>query len=124
MRLHGAGLVLKMAVEQSNPLDSYRKKAQFDAQALRILLDGNEAVEFRHQILDTLADDPLFAAPKRELTVGEQQELNFLRVKRLKEYNFQTSVSAAKVQAYLFALTVIDPSLLLLSGLNDGVSLK
>ena len=110
-----------MAVEQNNPLDGYRKKAQFDSQALRILLDGEEAVEFRHQILDTLARDPLFAAPKRELTVGEQQELNFLRAKRLKEYDFPISVSAAKVQAYLCALTAIDPNLPLLSGLNDGV---
>ena len=111
-----------MAVEQNNPLESYRKKAQFDSQALRILLDGEEAVEFKHRIFDTLASDPLFAAPKRELTIGEQQELTFLRAKRLKEYDFPISESASNGQAYLFALTVIEPSLPLLAGLNDGVS--
>ena len=112
-----------MAVEHRNPLEDYRKKAQFDTQALRILLDGEETIEFKHQVWDTLAKDPLFAAPKREQTVGEQQELNFLRVKRLIEYDFLKTVSPAKLQGYLFALTVIDSSLPLLSGLNDGVSL-
>ena len=120
-------IIIIMAVHEAagnrapNPLDSYRKKATFDIDALRILLDGEEAIKFKNQVWDTLAKDPLFAPPSRELTVEEHQALTFRRVKRLIEYALPFTNSPATQLSFLQALASLDNSLPLLYGLNSGV---
>lgn len=104
----------------ANPLDVYRKKATFDVDALRILLDGQEAVETMYQVWDTLAKDPLFVLRQEELTLDQQRELAFKRVKRLVEYGFSFD-TPRKILGYMHASTMHDFPLQMLYGLHMGV---
>ena len=51
-------------------------------------LDGEELVEFRERIWATMAWDPLFALPREELSLDQQRQLTFARMKRMFEYDF------------------------------------
>ena len=107
----------------ANSLESYRRKATFDVAALEILIDGEEVVEVRNQVWDTLATDPLFVPPNDELNMEQQQELNVRRMRRLVEYDFPASDSPMKQLGCLEAVQAFfDGSLLLLFGMNKGVS--
>ena len=102
-------------------LEGYRKKATFDVHKLRNLLDDEEAVELKYQIWDTLAKDPLFASPEKELLIEQLQELNFKRMKHLIEYDFPSLDSPAKQIGFLAALIAYDPGLPTMMGLSRGV---
>ena len=77
----------------NNPLQEWRDRATFDVAALRNLLYTEEVVEFKNQVWDTLAKDPLFSSPNGELTLNETRELSFKRLKRFIEYQFLSDES-------------------------------
>ena len=96
----------------ANPLDEWRKKASFDVKALKNLMYTEDVVEYMDQIWNTLARDPLFAIPKKDLTLNEERELSFKRSKRLMEYQFLTDEmtfeNPRKKNAYVSALLILD----------------
>jgi len=100
-------------------LEEYRKRRTFDVSALRVLLDGEEAVALKYQIWDTFARDPLFAPPSHELTTDQLEELTFKRMKRMTEYDFD--VSPVAPSALVAATISYDLSLALQIGLNSVV---
>ena len=69
-------------------LDKWRKKASFVVRELQDFLYTAEVVELKNRVWDTLAKDPLFSIPNKELTLIEKRELSFRRTKRLVEYGF------------------------------------
>lgn len=111
----------------SNLLSVYRKKATFDVGALRNLLEGEEMVEYKYRIWDTLERDPLFVQPSEELTLEQQRELAFKRANRIQEYNFLTDDDfmdcPLKAMVYRLALLAFDPSVLGILALNAQVKL-
>lgn len=103
-------------------LEEYRKKGSFDTQALRVALDEEDGVELKQYIWNLLAEDAVFHQPIGEMTIDQQQELTFKRVKRLAEYNIEYFVTPAKQAAFLSALSAYDCSLPVLHGVNAIVS--
>ena len=104
-------------------LDGYRRKATFDVVAFQTLIDGEEVVEFRDQIWDTFAKDPLFASPTEEPSTDEEHHLSFQRLRRLVEYAFTDRESPTKQLGFLHAVYAYSLSLPMLYGLNRAVSL-
>ncbi|XP_068005751.1 peroxisomal acyl-coenzyme A oxidase 3 [Melanerpes formicivorus] len=73
------------------PLCSYRKKASFNWRELAVLLDGEDIIQLKNRIFSALESDPLFAHhPGEDVCREKYQELTFLRLKRLFEYEFVT----------------------------------
>ncbi|KFV76221.1 Peroxisomal acyl-coenzyme A oxidase 3, partial [Dryobates pubescens] len=73
------------------PLCSYRKKASFNWRELAVLLDGEDIIQLKNRVFSALENDPLFAHhPGEDLCREKYQELTFLRLKRLFEYEFVT----------------------------------
>ena len=103
-------------------LEEYRRKASFDVDGFRVAIDEEDGVELRKYIWTVLKEDPVFHQPTRELRIDQEQELTFMRVKRLAEYDIEYFVSPAKQVAFLSALCAFDCSLPVLHGVNAIVS--
>ena len=116
------------ATGSTNPLDAYRKKATFDTETLRNLLYGEELVQYKYQVWETLGNDPLFATPSAELTFDQKRELTFQRAKRLYEYDFLSEdvflTYPMKICALQMALQSLDGSLLPTYTLNTEVRVQ
>ena len=97
-------------------LQKWRLKATFDVPALRNHLFTEEVVEFKNQVWDTIAKDPLFSEPDGELSLVQKRELAFRRLKRLVEYEFVTDEvlmeCPRKAPAFLSALLSFDTGML------------
>ena len=97
-------------------LQEWRKKSTFDVRALQNLLYTDEIVEFKNQVFDTLAKDPLFSDPDKELTLSEKRELSLKRLKRLAEYEFISydlmTSSPLKISAFISILLPFDSGLM------------
>ena len=97
-------------------LQEWRKKSTFDVRALQNLLYTDEIVEFKNQVFDTLAKDPLFSDPDKELTLSEKKELSLKRLKRLAEYEFISydlmTSSPLKIAAFISILLPFDSGLM------------
>ena len=102
----------------TNSLETYRKKATFNIEALRLFIYGDEFLEHRYRLWDTLSADPLFAPPIGTPSPEEHQKRCFLQTKRLTEYDFTFFQSPRAQAAFLHCLTAMDLSLALLYGLN------
>ena len=75
----------------------------------------DEVVEFKNQVWDTLAKDPLFSDSNKELTLNEKRELSFKRLKRLAEYEFisyDLMSSPLKMPALISTLLPFDAGLM------------
>ena len=71
------------------PLDRYRSKASFDWRYMKLILEGEEIIRFKHKIWSTFESDPLFSRnPWDELPRDEERRRTTLRLKKLAEYNF------------------------------------
>uniref|UniRef100_T1K448 Acyl-coenzyme A oxidase n=1 Tax=Tetranychus urticae TaxID=32264 RepID=T1K448_TETUR len=69
------------------PLDDARAKATFDWKTMRLVLDGDTVVCFKHKVWSVLANDPIFKrTPWEEYNRDEERRLTFLRLKRLVDY--------------------------------------
>ncbi|KAJ8312588.1 hypothetical protein KUTeg_009961, partial [Tegillarca granosa] len=55
---------------------------------MRLFMDGEDILRFKNLIWTTFEKDPLFSKPMETQSLEKQRELNFLRCKRLFEYNF------------------------------------
>ncbi|XP_028285473.1 peroxisomal acyl-coenzyme A oxidase 3 [Parambassis ranga] len=82
-------MVFEMPDLPSGPLDHYRKKASFNWKDMLIFIDGEEILQFKQQVFETLENDPVFARrPGEDIPLKRMRELTFLRVKQLFCYNF------------------------------------
>ncbi|XP_066135047.1 peroxisomal acyl-coenzyme A oxidase 3 isoform X2 [Saccopteryx bilineata] len=71
------------------PLDVYRARASFNWKELALFLEGEDMLRFKKTIFSALESDPLFACPAgRHLPMEKYREVNFLRCRRLFEYDF------------------------------------
>ena len=108
-----------------NPLDVYRCKASFSVVDLRNLLDGEELVEFRENVWATMAQDPLFAPPREELSLDQKRRLTFARMKKMYEYDFlpedEFLESPMKFMMLCLTMWAIDGSLLPMYLVNNQV---
>lgn len=114
----------------SGPLDSYRRQASFDWFEMKVFVEGGEdVVEFKNNIWNTLARDPLFdRANDSKLSFGERRRLTMKRCTKLAEYNFVTDDDVMAnpffVQAFTDAIGSFDWSLSAKYLLNRTVSEK
>lgn len=72
---------------ECNALETYRKRASFDTEALKLQIMGEEAVEYEKCVSDVLRSDPLFSTPPGFLSMDEKRRLTVARMKRLHEYD-------------------------------------
>ncbi|XP_055290302.1 peroxisomal acyl-coenzyme A oxidase 3 isoform X2 [Moschus berezovskii] len=71
------------------PLHLARARASFPWKELALFWEGEDMLRFRKAIFSALENDPLFAHPRgSRLSVEKYRELNFLRCKRVFEYDF------------------------------------
>lgn len=106
-------------------LDVYRRRAVFNVEEMAVRLEGEDVVSTRKMVWDTMAQDPLFADPGRELSLEEERELVFQRVKRLVEYEFvpedEFMETPVKLFAFHQAVTAYDFSVLAVRSLSEDV---
>ncbi|XP_051822698.1 peroxisomal acyl-coenzyme A oxidase 3 [Antechinus flavipes] len=87
------------------PLCMYRAKSSFNWKELLLLLDGEDMIIFKKRIFSAFENDPLFAHhPGEELPIEKYRELNFLRCKRLFEYDFLNIQEMIKNPLKIFML--------------------
>ncbi|XP_037839057.2 peroxisomal acyl-coenzyme A oxidase 3 isoform X1 [Chlorocebus sabaeus] len=98
------------------PLDAYRARASFSWKELALFTEGEDMLRFKKTIFSALENDPLFArSPGADLSLEKYRELNFLRCKRIFEYDFLSVEdmfkSPLKVPALIQCLGMYDCSL-------------
>ncbi|KAK2115378.1 acyl-Coenzyme A oxidase [Saguinus oedipus] len=98
------------------PLDTYRARASFSWKELALFMEGEDMLRFKKTIFSALENDPLFArSPGAHLSLEKYRELNFLRCKRIFEYEFLSAgdmlESPLKVSALIQCLGMYDWSL-------------
>ncbi|XP_063475445.1 peroxisomal acyl-coenzyme A oxidase 3 isoform X9 [Symphalangus syndactylus] len=98
------------------PLDTYRARASFSWKELALFTEGKDMLRFKKTIFSALENDPLFArSPGADLSLEKYRELNFLRCKRIFEYDFLSVEdmfkSPLKVPALIQCLGMYDSSL-------------
>ncbi|XP_063665451.1 peroxisomal acyl-coenzyme A oxidase 3 isoform X3 [Pan troglodytes] len=98
------------------PLDAYRARASFSWKELALFTEGEDMLRFKKTIFSALENDPLFArSPGADLSLEKYRELNFLRCKRIFEYDFLSVEdmfkSPLKVPALIQCLGMYDSSL-------------
>lgn len=72
------------------PLDNYRKLSTFRWQDMCLLLEGSEALVFKHSIWQTLSKEPLFNQLIGRLPLAETRLLALKRAKYIAESRFFT----------------------------------
>ncbi len=96
-------------------LQQWRLRCTFDVPALRNHFFTEEVVEFKEQIWNTLANDPLFSDPDEELCLNQKRELCLKRMKRLVEYEFLNDetliLCPLKAPGFYSALLTLDPGM-------------
>ena len=75
----------------SGPLSPYRKST-FRPREMRVLLFGEDVVEFVDRVWSTLEKDALFAPVEDELSNADYRALTYKRCRRLHEYDFLDGV--------------------------------
>nr|XP_012328946.1 peroxisomal acyl-coenzyme A oxidase 3 isoform X1 [Aotus nancymaae]XP_012328947.1 peroxisomal acyl-coenzyme A oxidase 3 isoform X1 [Aotus nancymaae]XP_012328948.1 peroxisomal acyl-coenzyme A oxidase 3 isoform X1 [Aotus nancymaae]XP_012328949.1 peroxisomal acyl-coenzyme A oxidase 3 isoform X1 [Aotus nancymaae] len=98
------------------PLDTYRARASFSWKELALFTEGEDMLRFKKTIFSALENDPLFArSPGAHLSLEKYRELNFLRCKRIFEYDFLSAgdvfESPLRVSALIQCLGMYDWSL-------------
>ena len=109
----------------SNPLDEWRKRSRFNTADLREILFGQEIVDYKTRIWETLSADPLFGDHGNDLTLHKQRELTFQRLQTLCGHAFLPDEAILehprRLLAFNEAIQVMDGSLLPLYMLNVEV---
>ncbi|XP_057562768.1 peroxisomal acyl-coenzyme A oxidase 3 isoform X3 [Hippopotamus amphibius kiboko] len=97
------------------PLHVARARASFPWKELALFWEGEDTLRFKKTIFSALENDPLFAQPRGSLSLEKYRELNFLRCKRVLEYNFlrveDLLGSPQRVLALIHCLSMYDWSL-------------
>ncbi|XP_003799193.1 peroxisomal acyl-coenzyme A oxidase 3 [Otolemur garnettii] len=98
------------------PLHAYRARASFSWKELALFWEGEDILRFKKTIFSALESDPLFAhSPEAQLSLEKYRELNFLRCRRIFEYDFLSVEdvfrSPLKVSALVHCLGMYDWSL-------------
>uniref|UniRef100_A0A4X2M5A4 Acyl-coenzyme A oxidase n=1 Tax=Vombatus ursinus TaxID=29139 RepID=A0A4X2M5A4_VOMUR len=87
------------------PLCIYRAKSSFNWKELLLFLDGEDMIILKKRIFSAFENDPLFAHhPGEELSIEKYRELNFLRCRRLFEYDFFSIQEMMKNPLKIFML--------------------
>ncbi len=96
-----------------------------NTQALQELLFGQEIIDYRNNIWDTLTSDPIFGDHGNDLTLHEKRELTFQRLQKLFACDFLPDEAILdnprKFLAFNEAVQTIDGSLLPVYVLNSEV---
>lgn len=70
------------------PLHAYRARASFSWKQLALFWEGPDILRFQKAIFSSLENDPIFAQQRGgDLCLEKYRELNFLRCKRVLEYD-------------------------------------
>lgn len=67
------------------PLDQYRNKASFNWKKMKTYLDAPDLIAFMNRMYSFLETDPVFQHADGDLTLEEERQITFRRVKRLLE---------------------------------------
>lgn len=71
------------------PLHAYRARASFSWKELALFWEGRDMLRFKKTIFSALENDPVFAQQRGgDLSMEKYRELNFLRCRRVFEYDF------------------------------------
>lgn len=90
LRLDTSGL-LSILQHPSGPLDKYRSKASFDWRRMKLLLEGERVIKFKHHIWSTMEKDVDFQRnPWDEPSRQEERLITFKRLKKIVQFNFLT----------------------------------
>lgn len=126
----------------ASSLEVYRQRANFDVPKMQDILIGRDIVDFKNkvntltqqlsfylykQVWATLERDPLFNPIPHNLTLDQEREITFKRVKRLIEYDFLpddlTMENPVLISALNSALMAYDLGTLAVYSLNKDVRL-
>ncbi|VDM58333.1 unnamed protein product [Angiostrongylus costaricensis] len=91
----------------ASPLDSYRQKASFNWSELKDIVEGQENVQIKKRLYETLEKEPLFARNYDRLSREELRELNHRRWKKILELKLPCD-QFGDYQAYHCLLEVLD----------------
>lgn len=88
------------------PLEAYRARASFCWKEMMLFLEGEDVLRLKKTIFSLLESDPLFVGPRgsSELSLEDYREINFLRFRRLLEYDFLQPEELAQHPLYALAL--------------------
>lgn len=105
----------------SGPLDSYRKSASFDWRKLKLLMDDEDIILFKHEMWEKMRLEPLFQRnPWDDLSRTELRRINNLRFLKLREFHLlDEKVWLANhmiVPASHSVISMYDPALLVKAG--------
>ena len=116
----------KCSSQSLSPLEAYRRLSSFNPEEMARFLVGESIYDFKQQVWQTIADDPLFRRPEKELSIDEMRRLSFQQLKRVAEYDFLTDNEMAadplKARAIYNCLGAYDWSLSIAHSLHFGVS--
>ncbi|CAH1801769.1 unnamed protein product [Owenia fusiformis] len=74
------------------PLDEYRKRASFDWKNMKLFLEGEDIIKYKHYVYSCMEGDPKLGKISSEtLPLEEQRRLVMTRNKRLMEYDFEAT---------------------------------
>ncbi|KJH51735.1 acyl-CoA dehydrogenase, middle domain protein [Dictyocaulus viviparus] len=90
-----------------SPLDSYRLSASFDVRELKNVIEGEENVQTKKRIYETLEKEPLFARSNCSLTLEQHRELNHRRWKRILQLNLPVD-QYGDLQGYQCLMEVLE----------------
>ncbi|KAF5278463.1 hypothetical protein FQA39_LY05952 [Lamprigera yunnana] len=72
----------------SGPLDTYRKRVNFDWKELRLIFERPDLLKVKLHVWNTLKNDPLFQKSDEELTSFEQKRVAALQLEQFRQYKF------------------------------------
>lgn len=107
------------------PLDAYRKKASFDWKQLKVLLDTEDIIIFKNEVVKALQSDPVFDPHDDDFSLDEIRRDTLLKEKSLDNYEALYLVNSLdgtpKLSAALQSMTQWNPSVTLREGLKTGL---
>lgn len=85
----------------AGPLDLYRSKASFNWKEMKLHLEGEEGIKYKYLIWNTMEKDPLFHRGSLPYTLEEYREVTHKRVKRLIEYDLESTERMTNVDTFI-----------------------
>ncbi|XP_022101155.1 peroxisomal acyl-coenzyme A oxidase 3-like isoform X1 [Acanthaster planci] len=73
--------------QPSGPLDEYRQRASFNWKEMKLVVDGEGAVRFKHNLWSQLENETVYQHPHHDVGLAEDREITHRRLKRLMELN-------------------------------------
>ncbi|XP_033628158.1 peroxisomal acyl-coenzyme A oxidase 3-like [Asterias rubens] len=71
----------------TGPLDVYRKKASFNWKHLKLLMEGEDAIRFKHDLWSMMEKEPVFQHLRHDTTMADEREATQRRLQHLMNLN-------------------------------------